>query len=223
MAAHLGSERAPAPPHALRRRGDGGDRRAGRPARPAGARPLPGREHPGLRLWFMQARCWPPRAGPCPLVGKQLCTGLPNPQSTLIARPSLFGIGLTSERAFAWFSLGFLVVSVLIVRLWRDRGVARRLMAVRDNETGAGGHRHPAGPHQVAGLRPVGFHRRLRRGVPGLRHRALLHRPPSTRPSRSWSSPWWSSAAWVDPRRGTGRSTWSAARPSSGPPPPSSS
>ena len=31
-----------------------------------------------------------------------------------------------------------LVVSVLIVRFWRDRGVARRLMAVRDNETGAG-------------------------------------------------------------------------------------
>ena len=25
-----------------------------------------------------------------------------------------------------------------MVRLWRDRGVARRLMAVRDNETGAG-------------------------------------------------------------------------------------
>ena len=31
-----------------------------------------------------------------------------------------------------------LVLSVLMVRLWRDRGVARRLMAVRDNETGAG-------------------------------------------------------------------------------------
>ena len=67
-----------------------------------------------------------------------MCTGLPNPQSTLIARPSLFGIELASERAFAWFSLGVLVLSVLMVRLWRDRGVARRLMAVRDNETGAG-------------------------------------------------------------------------------------
>jgi branched-chain amino acid transport system permease protein len=31
-----------------------------------------------------------------------------------------------------------LVVSVIMVRFWRDRGVARRLMAVRDNETGAG-------------------------------------------------------------------------------------
>ena len=69
---------------------------------------------------------------------RQLCTGLPNPQSTLIAAPTLFGIGLGSARAFAWFSLGILVLSVLMVRLWRDRGVARRLMAVRDNETGAG-------------------------------------------------------------------------------------
>jgi ABC-type branched-subunit amino acid transport system permease subunit len=88
-------------------------------------------------LWFMGSVL----ATPCwtlPVVGKMLCTGLPNPQSTLIASPTLFGIGLGSQRAFAWFSLGVLVVSVLMVRLWRDRGVARRLMAVRDNETGAG-------------------------------------------------------------------------------------
>ncbi|MGA3147103.1 MAG: ABC transporter permease [Acidimicrobiales bacterium] len=88
-------------------------------------------------LWFMGAvldtPCWT-----VPGLNRQLCTGLPDPQSTLIASPNLFGIGLASERAFAWFSLGVLVVSVLIVRLWRDRGVARRLMAVRDNETGAG-------------------------------------------------------------------------------------
>ena len=88
-------------------------------------------------LWFMGSvlgtTCWT-----VPLVGKRLCTGLPNPQSTLISRPSLLGISLVSERAFAWFSLGLLVVSVLMVRLWRDKGVARRLMAVRDNETGAG-------------------------------------------------------------------------------------
>ncbi len=88
-------------------------------------------------LWLMgsvlDTTCWT-----VPLVGRQLCTGLPNPQSTLIARPDLLGIGLGSERAFAWFSLGVLVVSVLMVRLWRDKGVARRLMAVRDNETTAG-------------------------------------------------------------------------------------
>jgi ABC-type branched-subunit amino acid transport system permease subunit len=88
-------------------------------------------------LWFMGAvldtPCWT-----VPGLNRQLCTGLPNPQSTLISSPSLLGIGLSSERAFAWFSLGVLVLSVLIVRFWRDRGVARRLMAVRDNETGAG-------------------------------------------------------------------------------------
>jgi ABC-type branched-subunit amino acid transport system permease subunit len=88
-------------------------------------------------LWFMGAvlntPCWS-----LPVVGKELCTGLPNPQSTLIGSPSLLGIQLASARSFAWFSLGILVLSVLMVRLWRDRGVARRLMAVRDNETGAG-------------------------------------------------------------------------------------
>lgn len=90
-----------------------------------------------FNLWFMGSvlgtTCWD-----VPGVGRRLCTGLPDPQSTLLTRPSLFGIDLGSERAFAWFSLGVLVLSVLMVRLWRDRGVARRLMAVRDNETGAG-------------------------------------------------------------------------------------
>ncbi len=88
-------------------------------------------------LWLigplLGTTCWN-----APLVGRRLCTGLPNPQSTLIARPSLFGISLGSERAFAWFSLAMLVLSILMVRVWRDRGVARRLMAVRDNESGAG-------------------------------------------------------------------------------------
>jgi ABC-type branched-subunit amino acid transport system permease subunit len=31
-----------------------------------------------------------------------------------------------------------LVVSILMVRLWRDRGIARRLISVRDNELAAG-------------------------------------------------------------------------------------
>jgi len=79
-------------------------------------------------------------ATPCetlPLIHKRICTGLPDPQSTLIARPSLFGLSLGSERAFAWFSIGILILSVLMVRVWRDRGVARRLVAVRDNEVAA--------------------------------------------------------------------------------------
>ena len=76
---------------------------------------------------------------PCwSLFGKRICTGLPNPQSTLVARPSLFGLSLGSERAFAWFSIAVLVLSVLMVRVWRDKGVARRLIAVRDNEIAAG-------------------------------------------------------------------------------------
>ena len=80
-------------------------------------------------------------ATPCftlPILHRRLCTGLPDPQSTLISRPTLFGLGLSSERAFAWFSLGVLVVSVLLVRVWRDRGISRRLISVRDNEVAAG-------------------------------------------------------------------------------------
>jgi ABC-type branched-subunit amino acid transport system permease subunit len=79
-------------------------------------------------------------ATPCwtvPLLHRQVCTGLPNPQSTLISRPSLFGLSLSSEQAFAWFSLGVLVLSVLMVRTWRDCGIARRFIAVRDNEVAA--------------------------------------------------------------------------------------
>jgi ABC-type branched-subunit amino acid transport system permease subunit len=73
-----------------------------------------------------------------PLIHKTVCLGLPNPGSTLISRPTFFGIQLFSERAFAWFSLIVLVLSVLMVRIWRDKGIARRLIAVRDNEVGAG-------------------------------------------------------------------------------------
>ena len=86
---------------------------------------------------FMQEAVLATPCGTLPVVNKTVCTGLPDPQSTLISRPSLFGLDLSSERAFAWFSLGVLVLSVLMVKLWRDRGIARRLVAVRDNETAA--------------------------------------------------------------------------------------
>jgi ABC-type branched-subunit amino acid transport system permease subunit len=90
----------------------------------------------GFALFIQDAalatRCWR-----IPLVNRHVCAGLPDPQSTLIARPTLFGIHLTSERSFAWFSIGVLALTVLMVRVWRDRGVARRLIAVRDNEPGA--------------------------------------------------------------------------------------
>jgi ABC-type branched-subunit amino acid transport system permease subunit len=87
---------------------------------------------------FMQTSVLPTTCWTVPFVHKTLCTGLPDPQSTLISRPTLFGLGLTSERAFAWFSLGVLILSLLMVRVWRDRGIARRLIAVRDNEIAAG-------------------------------------------------------------------------------------
>jgi ABC-type branched-subunit amino acid transport system permease subunit len=109
-----------------------------------------------FNLWFMgsvlETPCWN-----VPLVGRRLCTGLPEPQSTLIARPSLFGVALGSERAFAWFSLGVLVLTVLMVRVWRDHGLARRLMAVRDNETVAGATGIPIGRTKLLAFALSGF------------------------------------------------------------------
>jgi ABC-type branched-subunit amino acid transport system permease subunit len=106
---------------------------------------LPALRMPGLFLAvttlafaiFMQTAVL---ATPCitiPGINKTLCTGLPNPAYTVVARPSLFSISLASQRAFAWFSLAVLLLSVFILRVWRDKGVARRLVAVRDNELGA--------------------------------------------------------------------------------------
>ncbi|HEY6428087.1 MAG TPA: branched-chain amino acid ABC transporter permease, partial [Acidimicrobiales bacterium] len=87
---------------------------------------------------FMQESVLSTPCAHVPVIGKTICTGLPDPQSTLLVRPTLFGLSLGSERAFAWFSFGILILSVLMVRVWRDRGVARRLVAVRDNEVAAG-------------------------------------------------------------------------------------
>ncbi len=106
---------------------------------------LPALRMPGLFLAvstlgfaiFMQTSVL---ATPCftvPGINKVLCTGLPDPASTLISSPTLFGLNLNSERSFAYFSLAILLLSVFAVRLWRDRGIARRLVAVRDNEIGA--------------------------------------------------------------------------------------
>jgi ABC-type branched-subunit amino acid transport system permease subunit len=106
---------------------------------------LPALRMPGLFLAvttlafavFMQSAVL---ATPCitvPGINRTLCTGLPNPAYTVVNRPSLLGVSLASQRSFAWFALGVLVLSVLIVKVWRDKGVARRLVAVRDNELGA--------------------------------------------------------------------------------------
>jgi ABC-type branched-subunit amino acid transport system permease subunit len=85
-----------------------------------------------MQTTVLATSCWT-----VPLLHRQVCTGLPDPQSTLLASPRLFGLSLASERSYAWFTLVVLVLSVLMVMVWRDRGVARRLVAVRDNETGA--------------------------------------------------------------------------------------
>ncbi len=103
---------------------------------------LPALRMPGLFLAvttlafaiFMQSAVL---ATPCfsvPGIHKTLCTGLPDPGYTFLGRPSLFGLSLASQKSFAFFSLGVLLLSVFMVRIWRDKGVARRLVAVRDNE-----------------------------------------------------------------------------------------
>ena len=86
-----------------------------------------------MQVSVLSTPCWD-----APVVGGKVCTGLPDPASTLIARPSFFGWDLTADRDFAWFSLGVLLLAIIVTRTWRDRGIARRLIAVRDNESGAG-------------------------------------------------------------------------------------
>lgn len=85
-----------------------------------------------MQVSVLSTPCWK-----APVVGTTVCTGLPDRASTLLARPALFGGDLTSDQHFAWFALGVLLVALLVVRTWRDRGIARRLVAVRDNETAA--------------------------------------------------------------------------------------
>jgi ABC-type branched-subunit amino acid transport system permease subunit len=86
-----------------------------------------------MQSTVLATSCWT-----VPLIHRQVCTGLPDPQSTLVSAPTFFGISLASERSFAWFTLGVLVLSVMMVMVWRDRGVARRLVSARDNEVAAG-------------------------------------------------------------------------------------
>lgn len=86
-----------------------------------------------MQVSVLSTPCWD-----APFVGGQVCTGLPDPSSTLVPRPTFLGLDLASDAGFAWFSLGVLLVAIVVTRTWRDRGIARRLIAVRDNETGAG-------------------------------------------------------------------------------------
>ena len=76
--------------------------------------------------------CWK-----APLLHNTFCTGLPDPASTLLSRPTLLGIDVSSDKAFSYVCLGLLVLALLAARTWRDSGVARALIAVRDNESAA--------------------------------------------------------------------------------------
>ena len=139
MAAHLGGQRPAHPPAALRRRRHRASCRCS-----SGSPPLRIR---GLYLavstlgfaLFMQTSVL---ATPCltlPLIHKTICSGLPNPQSTLIARPTLFGLGPVvgaapspGSRSPCWSSRSS----------WSGSGVTGAWPGgsspVRDNEVAAG-------------------------------------------------------------------------------------
>jgi ABC-type branched-subunit amino acid transport system permease subunit len=85
-----------------------------------------------MEVSVIPTTCWT-----MPLVHNTFCTGLPDPSSTLLKRPTFLGIDVSSDRAFSYICLGLLVLALLAARLWRDHGVARVLIAVRDNEVAA--------------------------------------------------------------------------------------
>jgi len=85
-----------------------------------------------MEVSIVPTPCWK-----APLLHRTFCTGLPDPASTLLSRPTLLGLDVSSDKAFSYVCLGLLVISLLAARVWRDKGVARALIAVRDNEVGA--------------------------------------------------------------------------------------
>ncbi len=85
-----------------------------------------------MEVSVVPTTCWQ-----TPLVHNTFCTGLPDPASTLLTRPTFLGIDVSSDKAFSYICLGLLVLALLAARLWRDHGVARALISVRDNETAA--------------------------------------------------------------------------------------
>jgi ABC-type branched-subunit amino acid transport system ATPase component/ABC-type branched-subunit amino acid transport system permease subunit len=61
------------------------------------------------------------------------------------ARTDFLGIDLSSQRSFYWFSLGVLVVAVILVSRLRGSGVGRTTIAVRDNPARAASYTVPPG------------------------------------------------------------------------------
>jgi ABC-type branched-subunit amino acid transport system permease subunit len=70
-------------------------------------------------------------------VGFRFCPGLPDPAGTYTKRPHLFGLSLANEHTVTYVVLGVLCVVLLAAVAWRDRGLARLLLAVRGNELAA--------------------------------------------------------------------------------------
>ena len=151
---------------------------------------LPALRMPGLFLAvttlafaiFMQSAVL---ATPCftvPGINKTLCTGLPDPGYTYLGRPSLFGISLASQQSFAWFSLGVLLLSVFMVRIWRDRGVGTPPRRRAGQRAHRGGHGDPDPAHEAPRLRPLRLHGRLCGRVLRLRHPAAQQHRHHVRP-----------------------------------------
>jgi branched-chain amino acid transport system permease protein len=86
-----------------------------------------------MQVAVLSTPCWH-----APAFGWRVCTGLPDPASTLIRRPDLFGLDLRPQRTMYYFVLAVLLVTLVVARTWRDRGLARDLVAVRDNEMAGG-------------------------------------------------------------------------------------
>jgi ABC-type branched-subunit amino acid transport system permease subunit len=78
-------------------------------------------------------------ATPCVHLGAlgHVCSGLPEPSDTFVQRPHIFGVDLTSERTTAYVVLAVLLIVLIAAVAWRDRGLARLLLAVRGNELAA--------------------------------------------------------------------------------------
>ncbi|MET0902079.1 MAG: ATP-binding cassette domain-containing protein [Acidimicrobiales bacterium] len=57
--------------------------------------------------------------------------------SPLLRRPTIGGVSLESQRAYYYFSLGILVLAIVVVARVRRSGLGRSLLAVRDNELAA--------------------------------------------------------------------------------------
>ena len=171
-------------------------------------------------------RCWPRRAGRVPLIGNRHLhrAAQPGVHPDRPARPSS-GSASSSERAFAWFSLGVLVLSVLMVRVLARPGrrppAGRRCATTRSRPAAMG---IPVVRTKLLAFALSGF----MAGYAGVclafateRFSTATFDPDLLHPGRLHGG---DRRARLDPRRrARAPSTWWACPPSSAPPRPSSS